>query len=254
MRLWVAAVLLCWSALTKAEPRQIVVGIEQIDYYPHYDFSPGQQRGFFYDLMQLFGKTAGYQIRFSALPVKRLYQEANSGIDLVYPDNPAWQQYLVAEYPKTYSDSVIYTLGSTMVLPKNQQMPLEKFRSLAVIHGFAPHRWLELQKRYKFRMVDVADSASALGLVLKGRVHGASIELNVAHEYLRRIGQPGALVAADTLPFSELPFLLSSVNQPGLIIEFNRFLRQQQRAIQQLKNKYQLLEHKEQLKTSAASG
>ncbi len=245
MKNWVAAVLLCWSALLSAEPRQIVVGIEQIDYYPHFDFSPGQQRGFFYDLMQLFGKKAGYQIRFDPLPVKRLYQEANSNIDLVYPDNPAWQQYLVAEYAKTFSDPVIFTLGSTIVLPKDRQIPLDQFRSLAVIHGFTPHQWLELQSRYKFRLVDVADSTSALGMVLKGRVHGAVIELNVANEYLRRIGQPGALVAAETLPFSELPFLLSSVHKPALIAEFNRFLRQYDREIQQLKQKYQLQEHRE---------
>ncbi len=249
MKHWLASVLLCWSALVAAEPRTIVVGIEQIDYYPHYDFSAGQQRGYFYDLMQLFGKKNGVQIRFTALPVKRLYQEANNNIDVVYPDNPNWQQYMVAEYSKTFSDPVIYTLGSTMVLPENRQMPLEKFRSLAVIHGFAPHRWLELQPRYKFRIVDVADSASALGLVLKGRVHGASIELNVANEYLRRQGQSGALVAAEQLPFTELPFLLSSVNKPELIIEFNRFLQTHPLEIQQLKQKYQLLEHRSQLKT-----
>lgn len=248
MKKWAAVLMLCWSTLSGAAPRQVVVGIEQIDYYPHFDFSAGQQRGFFFDLMQLFGKANGYQIRFEALPVKRLYQEANSGIDLVYPDNPAWQQYLVAEYPKTFSEPVIFTLGSTIVLPKNRQIPLDKFRSLAVIHGFTPHQWLELQSRYKFRLVDVADSTSALGMVLKGRVHGAVIELNVANEYLRRIGQPGALIAAETLPFSELPFLLSSVNKPELIIEFNRFLQRHPLEIQQLKQKYQLLEHRSQLK------
>lgn len=250
MKSWAAAALLCWSALGSAETRQLIIGIEQIDYFPHYDFSAGQQRGFFHDLMQLFGKTAGYHIRYDSLPVKRLYQAANERVDLVYPDNPLWQKYLVAEYKKTFSEPVVYTLGSTMVLPENRQIPLERFRSLAVIHGFTPYRWLEMQNRYKFKFVDVADGASALGLVLKGRVHGASIELNVANEYLRRIGQPGALVAADTLPFSEIPFLLSSVHRPELIAEFNRFLHQHAREIQQLKQKYQLLEHREQLRNS----
>jgi len=248
MKNWLAATCLCWSALVGAEPRQLVIGIEQIDYYPHYDFSAGQQRGYFYDLMQLFGKKHGYRLRFAALPVKRLYQEANSTIDLVYPDHPNWQRYLVADYSKTFSDPVVYTLGSTMVLAANRHMQLETFRSLAVIHGFTPYRWMELQSRYKFRTIDVADSASALGLVLKGRVHGASIELNVANEYLRRQGQSGALVAAEHLPFTELPFLVSSVNKPELIIEFNRFLQQHPREIRQLKQKYQLLEHREQLK------
>ena len=136
MKKWAAMVaVLCWSAFAGAVPQSIVVGIEQIDYYPHYDFSAGKRRGFFYDLMQLFGKTKGYQIRFEPLPVKRLYQEASSGIDLVYPDNPAWQKYLVAGYQKTFSEPVIYTLGSTIVLPKNQHIALEQFHSLAVIHG-----------------------------------------------------------------------------------------------------------------------
>lgn len=251
MKKWAAMVaVLCWSAFAGAVPQSIVVGIEQIDYYPHYDFSAGKRRGFFYDLMQLFGKTKGYQIRFEPLPVKRLYQEASSGIDLVYPDNPAWQKYLVAGNQKTFSEPVIYTLGSTIVLPKNQHIALEQFHSLAVIHGFTPYRWLALQEKYKFTLVDVPDTASALGLVLKGRVDGASIELNVANEYLRRVGQPGALVAADTLPFSELPFLLSSVHRPELIAEFNLFLKKHHRDIQQLKQKYQLVEHREQLMPS----
>lgn len=249
MKFWVAGVLLSWSALVAAEPRTIVVGIEQIDYYPHYDFSAGQQRGYFYDLMQLFAKSSGYRISYTALPVKRLYVEANNSIDVVYPDNPSWQQHHLTDHQKTYSEPVVYTLGSTMVLAENRHMPLDKFKSLAVIHGFTPYRWLALQSQYKFRIVDVADSTSALGLVLKARVHGASIELNVANEYLRRQGLSGALVAAEHLPFTELPFLLSSVNKPELIGEFNRFLQQHPTEIKQLKQKYQLLEHRSELNT-----
>ncbi len=252
--LWLCGGLLV-SATAQAEAQQegssavpeVVVGMEQIDYYPHYDFSAGRQRGYFFDLMQLFGHKAGYRIVFRALPVKRLYQEAAEGVDLVYPDNPLWQQYLVADYPKVFSDPVVFTLGSTMVLPQHRQISLHRFRSLAVIHGFVPHRWLELREQHNFRIIDVPDAASALGLVLKGRVQGAVVELNVAHDYLQRLGQPGALVAAEQLPFTEVPFLLSTVRKPELITRFNLFLRQHAGEIAALKRSYGLIEHKSEL-------
>jgi ABC-type amino acid transport substrate-binding protein len=240
---WLALMLLAFSAgAIRAD--NYVIGIEQIDYYPHYDFSKRQQRGYFFDLIQLFSEKSGHQFKFMPLPVKRLYQSANSGIDFIYPDNPLWKQYSEPGITKFYSEPVIFTLGSTLVKPAMQQMTLEELRTVAVIHGFAPTKWLALQDQYKYRLVDVPDVASALGLVLKGRVDAAVIELNVAQHYLRSIAAEDTLVIAEQLPFTQLPFLLSTVKHPHLLKEFDRFLREHADAVAALKRKYQLQEQR----------
>jgi hypothetical protein len=221
-----------------------VIGIEQIDYYPHYDFSKNQQRGYFFDLIQLFSEKTGHRFKFMPLPVKRLYQSGNSGIDFIYPDNPLWQQYTEPGIVKSFSAPVVFTLGSTLVKPEQQHISLEQFRSLAVIHGFVPTKWLALKNQYKYRMVDVPDVASALGLVLKGRLDGANIEYNVAQHYLRSIAAQDQLVIAEQLPFTQLPFLLSTVKHPQLLAQFDQFLLEHARQVAALKRKYQLQEQR----------
>jgi polar amino acid transport system substrate-binding protein len=221
-----------------------VIGIEQIDYYPHYDFSQRQKRGYFFDLIQLFSDKTGHQFKFMPLPVKRLYSSTTSGIDLIYPDNPLWQQYMEPGTDKFYSSPVIFTLGSTLVKPELQHITLEKFRSLAVIHGFVPTQWLALKSQHKYRMVDVPDVASALGLVLKGRLDGANIEFNVAQHYLRSIAAQDQLVIAEQLPFTQLPFLMSTVKHPQLLAQFDLFLQENAAEVVALKRKYQLQEQR----------
>ena len=122
---------LCWSLQAKT----YVIGIEQLDYYPHYDFKSAQPRGYFFDLMQLYSQWSGDKFVFKALPVKRLYKDSVELTDFVYPDNKAWQPHLGVDeqITKYYSAPVIYTLGATMVLPHKQQMRLSEFKVLANI-------------------------------------------------------------------------------------------------------------------------
>jgi len=243
MMRWLALLLVVFlSGPLRAD--RYVIGIEQIDYYPHYDFSKRQQRGYFVDLIQLFSEKTGHQFTFMPLPVKRLYQSSTSEIDLIYPDNPQWQQHYEAGIDKVFSKPVIFTLGSTLVKPEQQHISLEQFRSLAVIHGFVPTKWLALKNQYKYRMVDVPDVASALGLVLKGRLDGANIEYNVAQHYLRSIAAQDQLVIAEQLPFTQLPFLLSTVKHPKLLAQFDQFLLDNAAQVAALKQKYQLQEQR----------
>jgi polar amino acid transport system substrate-binding protein len=242
-------VLFCFLGLNLpiAQAKDFTVGIEDIDYYPHYDFTGAVPRGYFFELMQLFSKKSGHHFKFQKLPVKRLYLAAKDEVDLVYPDNPRWQQYLYASYPKTFSDPVIHTLGSTMVRPENRGLPVAKVKNLAVIHGFTPTRWLELKKIYSFNVFDVQDVPAALGLLLKSRVDAAVVEYNVAQAYLTTQQKSGELVFGEQLPFTEVPFLLSTVDHSELIDEFNQFLQSEQVAIQALKQQFNLIEHKAEL-------
>lgn len=222
---------------------ELRIGVQQLDYYPHFDFSAGQKRGYFVDLMRLFARSHGYQIRFVPLPVKRLYQELDDGLDLVYPDNPAWPNELPAGQ-KVFSDPVVFSLGSSMVRPDKAHYQLSDVQTVAFIHGYTPTKWLAASRQFRFEMVDVADTGAALGLVLKGRVDATPVELNVANAWLARQQQPGALVVAQQLPFTQLPFLLSTVHRPELIRQFNQFLRTHAVEIVALKKRFALQENR----------
>lgn len=236
-----------FSGCLHAKP--YVIGIEQLDYYPHYDFKSDPPRGYFFDLIQLYSKWSGDEFQFKALPVKRLYKDAAELTDFVYPDNKAWQPHLDIDQDiaKYYSAPVIYTLGATMVLPERQQMTLAEFGVLANIHGFSPTLWLELTEQHKFKILDVPDAESALRMALRGRVDAANVEYNVAQYHLQQMKVPYALVMAEQLPFTNLAFHLSSQKHPEQIRRFNQFLIEQQDLIQQLKQRYALVEYKEQL-------
>ncbi len=231
------------------QAKTYVIGIEQLDYYPHYDFKSAQPRGYFFDLIQLYSKWSGDTFVFKALPVKRLYKDSVELTDFVYPDNLAWQPHLDIDQKteKYYSAPVIYTLGATMVLPQKQQITLATFKVLANIHGFSPTRWFELRQKHKFKILDVPDAESALRMAIRGRVDAANVEYNVAQYHLQQMQSAGALVMAEHLPFTNLAFHLSSQKHPEQILRFNQFLIEEQDQIQQLKRRYALVEYREQL-------
>lgn len=242
-------VLFCCSFSWGLHAKSYIIGIEQLDYYPHYDFKSAQPRGYFFDLIGLYSQWSGDEFSFKPLPVKRLYKDSAELTDFVYPDNRAWQPHLDVDQnlTKHYSAPVIYTLGTTMVLPEKRLMQMAEFKVLANIHGFSPTLWFELKKDHKFKILDVPDAEFALRMALRGRVDAANVEYNVAQYHLKQMQAEQALVMAEHLPFTNLAFHLSSQKHPEQILRFNQFLIEQQDQIQKLKERYGLVEYKEQL-------
>lgn len=220
--------------------KQFTVGTEDLNFYPHYDFTAADSGGFANEVLRLFATTHGYQFSFQPLPVKRLYHELDNLVDFIYPDNPNWAKYQSSQASRLFSDPVIYNLGSTMVLPENQHIHLTQFRTLAVIHGFTPTAWLSLRDQYRFKLYEVPNAVSAINLVLRGQLDGADVEYNVAQHILRGQQQEGALVVAQYLPVTRVSFHLSTTRHPQVLQQFNRFLLSHQDQIDALKLKYQL--------------
>ena len=230
--------LLC-SATVKAQ-REFIVGTEDINFYPHYDFTSVDSTGFANEVLQLFAGKHGYRFSFQPLPVKRLYHELDGLVDFIYPDNPNWVKYQGVQASRNFSDPLIYNLGTTLVLPANKDISLSRFRTLAVIHGFTPTAWLNLRSEYRFKLYEVPNAVSALNLVLRGQLDGADVEYNVAQQILREQQQDGALVVASQLPMTRVSFHLSTIRHPQVLLQFNRFLLSHEQQIDALKQKYQL--------------
>lgn len=219
---------------------QFTVGTEDINFYPHYDFTAAGTTGFANEVLQLFAAQQGYQFSFQPLPVKRLYHELDNLVDFIYPDNPNWAKFQSSQASRLFSEPVIYNLGTTLVLPVNKDISLAKFRTLAVIHGFTPTAWLNLRGKHRFKLYEVPNAVSAVNLVLRGQLDGADVEYNVAQKILRDQQQEGALVVAQQLPMTRVSFHLSTVRHPQVLQQFNRFLLSHQDQIDALKQKYQL--------------
>ena len=240
----IKAVVLCWLLVTSfsafSAQQQFIVCTEDINFYPHYDFTRPDSPGFANEVLALFSKEYGYRFSFQPLPVKRLYHELDNLVDFIYPDNPNWTSLQRVDGQRLFSEPVIYNLGTTMVRPEQQHITLSEFRTLAVIHGFTPTAWLKIRQQYRFKLYEVPNAVSAINLVLKGQLDGADVEYNVAQHILRSQQQEGALVAATQLPRTRVSFHLSSVRHPEVLQQFNRFLLSHKAEIASLKQKYQL--------------
>ena len=235
----VSIVMLIYTTTLTAQT-QFIIGTEDINFYPHYNFTRADSTGFANDVLQLFAREYGYQFSFQPLPVKRLYHELDNLVDFIYPDNPGWAKFQGSQAKRTFSEPLIYNLGTTLVLPVNKNIHLQHFRTLAVIHGFTPTAWLYLRNQYRFKLYEVPNAISAVNLVLKGELQGADVEYNVAQHILRTQQQEGALVVAEQLPVTRISFHLSTIRHPQVIQQFNRFLLSHQADIAALKHKYQL--------------
>ncbi|MDX5406569.1 MAG: transporter substrate-binding domain-containing protein [Chromatiaceae bacterium] len=222
---------------------QFVVGTEDLNFYPHYDFTSTDSTGFANQVLRLFAEHYGYKLIFQPLPVKRLYYELDNLVDFIYPDNPNWAKYQGSQASRIFSEPLIYNLGTTLVLPANKQITLEQFRTLAVIHGFTPTAWLALHGQYRFKLYEVPNAASAVSLVLRGQLDGADVEYNVAQHILRQQQQEDALVVAQNLPMTRVAFHLSTIRHPEVLQQFNHFLLSHQAEITALKQKYQLTDN-----------
>ena len=238
---WVLMCALWWLPCTAVNAEQhFIVGTEDINFYPHYDFTRPDSTGFANEVLALFAKEYGYRFSFQPLPVKRLYHELDNLVDFIYPDNPNWTSLQRVEGQRLFSEPVIHNLGTTMVRPEQQHITLADFRTLAVIHGFTPTAWLKLRNEYRFKLYEVPNAVSAINLVIKGQLDGADVEYSVAQHILRSQQQEGALVAATQLPRTRVSFHLSTVRHPEVLQQFNRFLLSHQVEIASLKQKYQL--------------
>ena len=237
-------VLTCWFVnYADISAKQFTVGSENIDYFPHYRFDGGDDQGYMWAVLEAFAKHSGHTMVYVAYPIKRLHQELlDKKIDFLYPDNPKWASADRQQQGKYFSEPVITAFGSTMVLPARVNKGLDDFKSLAVPHGFTSIMYAPLVAQRKVSLIDVPDAISALQVILKGRVDGADIEFNVAQHLLKGMSQPHALVFDPSLPCDPVGFHLSTVAHSDIIQQFNTFMREHQRLLQDLKTPYHLIE------------
>ncbi len=235
----VAAVLLLGGAGQAAE-REIVVGVEDLDYYPVYAMMDKEYVGAARDILDAFAKARGYKVTYRALPVKRLFAELlGGGVDIKFPDNSYWAADQKQGHHVVYSQPVIAYVDGVMVPPGAVGAGVEAIQVLGTVSGFTPYAWLG---RVKDGAVHLRENPK-LELLLKQaalkRIDGAYASVAVAHHYLDRVlAMPGALVFDPGLPHSRDSYHLSSVSRPDLVAEFDAWLADNRKLVADIKKRF----------------
>lgn len=228
-----------------AEEKTFIIGVEDVSYYPIYDFSSasGHHPSFTQELLSTFFEKHQYSYRFVALPIKRFNQwYVERGIDFKFPDNQRWRQGTDNPLGVTFSAPVLKLMSGSYVLKSRLPMARHEVKSMGTILGFHPTLW---QNEVKSKELILQEESSPLSIVkhlLHGNVDATNIDGNVIRYNLKKLNRSGALVLNKAIYHEVYAFHFSSIKYPGVIAEFNAFLKNNAQQVKALKEKYQITE------------
>lgn len=241
-RLFIAAVLMSAAWNQASAGPTYVVGVEALNYYPHYSNADGEFSGFARDVLDAFAHSQGYRFDYRPLPVARLYKSFFAGeLDFKYPDNANWQASKRQGLNVRYSDPVASYIDGVLLLPANRGKGAEQLNNLGTVRGFTPWDYLDAIARGKLRVIEVTTFKQSLLQGISRRVDGVYMNIDVGRYQLDKVlEQPGALVFDETLPHTRGAYKLSSIRHPAVLDAFNDFLRSNAAEVRAMKAKYGL--------------
>ena len=241
-RLFIAALLMSTACGQASAGPTYVVGVEALDYYPHYSNADGEFSGFARDLLDAFARSQGYRFDYRALPVARLYRTFFAGeLDFKYPDNPDWQASKRQGLEIHYSAPVASYIDGVLLLPANRGKGAAQLTSLGTVRGFTPWNYLDAIAQGSLEVREVTTLKQSLLQAINGRVGGVYMNVDVGRYQLDEVlKQPGALVFDETLPHSSGAYRLSSMRHPEVLDALNAFLHDHAAEIRAMKNRYGL--------------
>jgi len=223
-----------------AEP--LVVGVENIEYLPHYNWEEGSYSGFGADILNRFAADEGYELTYRALPISRLMQAVvNGNVDLKYPDNAYWSADMKDGVEMIYSQPVVEAIDGVMVKPDDLGQSVDQIKRLGTVLGFTAFAWMD---RIESGAVALTENSNFSGMVrqaLAGRIDGAYANQDVVRRVLSELGEdPDALVFDEGLPHSVSNYHLSSSTHAEVVEKFDAWMAANPDVIAELKAKHGL--------------
>ncbi len=242
------AIVLCFfcaAISVYAKEIEYIVGVEDVSYYPLFDFSPNDTNrpSFTRDLLTTFFESHQLPYRFVALPIKRFdkwFIEQN--IDFKFPDNDRWREDKEYTLNIVFSQPVIQLKGGTYVLKKNSNFTSDKVRKLATITGFHPTLWLNEVKNKQVILYQESSPLSIVRHLLRENTDATNIDKNVINYQLKKLHKENTVVLAKNITHQNYYYHFSSIKYPAIIELFNKFLADNQKYIESLKQKYHIVE------------
>ncbi|MHA6493441.1 transporter substrate-binding domain-containing protein [Pseudomonas borbori] len=238
-----ACSLLALACSTSVCAESYVIGVERLDFAPHYSIDKqGQYQGFAREVFDLFAATTGVELSYKIMPVDQLLPALLDGaVDFKYPDSDTWSKEQKVGATLSYSRGIVDYVDGVLVAPQRQGQPIDQLKRLALVNGWTPWGYQERIDAKQIQLSYSDDLRQMIRLALKKDTDGAYFNVVVATHYLDNIrARPGALVFDANLPHSRGSFHLSTLKHAQFLQRFDRFLIEQQSQIAALKDKYQV--------------
>lgn len=231
---------------SSAQTKEYIIGVEDVSYYPFYDFSAEtlDRRSFTKELLSTFFRHQGYQFKFVALPLKRFDKwYVEEAIDFKFPDNIRWRIGESKKLNLTYSQPVLHLTAGTYVLKKNSQLLRQEIKTLGTISGFFPTLWYDRLQNKTIELVEVSSPYSLIKHLLHGNIDAINIDKNVIDYNLKLLQQDGdAILLSTHIKHERYAYHFSTILHPEVIQEFDEFLDKNSLRVAELKRKYDIIE------------
>ncbi|CAA7625384.1 conserved exported hypothetical protein [Candidatus Terasakiella magnetica] len=238
LRVWgAAAILALLLPSDPAQARDLVVGVEAIDYLPAYGMRDGQFQGAGRAVLDAFAQAKGHRIIYRPYPVKRLLAELiHGGVDLKFPDSPDWQAAMRQGRSIHYSGPIIAYIDGTVVRRDKLALGVEGIHSIGTVAGFTPYAWSEYLKADKVDLKENPNFEQLLRQVITGRIDGAYVNVAVALTAVDKLADgAGALAYAPDLPHISDSYRLSATTKAAdIITEFDAWMAANTKQVQDL--------------------
>lgn len=239
------ALFLPWINITNSIAQEFIIGVEDVSYYPLYDFSANDatKPSFTKDLLTTFFEQHNYSYRFIALPVKRFNQwYVENGIDFKFPDNVRWRDDKKNKLNITFSFPVVKLMAGSYVLAKNAKYQRNEIKKLGTILGFAPTLWFDKIKNKELELIEENTPFSIVKHIIYGNVDATNIDTNVIQHNLKLLEKPNAIVLNKNIKHEVYSYHFSSIKHPQIIKQFNEFLQSNSSLLRKLKKKHGIIE------------
>ncbi len=232
-----ALILILVFSSQKAWAKSYRVGVEDIEYYPHSAVIDGKYQGFARDVLDAFAKSKGYTFKYVPMPYARNARALfNSKIDFQYPDNSYWLADVKKGRNIIYSDSVITYTDGLHILPSNRHMKVSEISVIGTLIDFYPVHYLALEKKGKLKINYAATVTGLIKQVHLGRTDGVYLNTDVVKYHERNSKNPIEFNLA--LPHITSGYSLATINHKKIIVEFNKFLKDNKLLLVKIKKRY----------------
>jgi len=225
--------------------QEFIIGVEEVSYYPLYDFSATDtsRPSYSKDLLTAFFEQHNYSYRFIALPIKRFNKwYVENGIDFKFPDNVRWRDDKQNKLNITFSQSVVKLMAGSYVLKSNANYKRDDIKKLGTIFGFVPTLWFDKLESKELELIEENTPFGIVKHILHGNVDATNVDSNVIRHNLKLIENPKAIVLNTNIKHEIYSYHLSSIKHPKIIKQFDDFLQSNPKLLQQLKKKYDISE------------
>ncbi|QTH64412.1 hypothetical protein J1N51_02695 [Psychrosphaera ytuae] len=225
-------------------PIKLVVGVEDVSYFPLFDFKH-QHDTFTTELLRKFGEQYNYEFEYLAMPVKRfgmwLFEK---DIDLKFPDNSRWNEsdeVNLLSKNITYSLPVLDLVAGTITADSNIKAK-QDIKIMGTLLGFHPTKWLDEVTSGQVILYESSSTMMLIQQLIRGQLDAINLEPSVVNHYLSLINKEGVANINKHFDYEVYSYHLSTVKHPSVIAEFNTFLQNNQSALNALKNKYKIID------------